>query len=239
MTVNFIAPMLQNGEKVVKLCKEEVELETQKWKHALILYVVGAAPTIASLERYIAAQWNYITKPTVYYHNDGYFLVRFVSLDDRDEVLYSRPHMLNNMPIIAKTWSPDFDLSKEVLQTIPIWVKFPNLPLNCWGIQSLSRISSGLGLPLYADECTTNVARISFARVLIELDITKELPLSVRVEDPNGRVFDQKVIYEWIPAYCPKCLQVGHKCTTNVQTKPIVRKDKPQVPQEWQPKRDD
>uniref|UniRef100_M1DNN1 Endonuclease/exonuclease/phosphatase n=1 Tax=Solanum tuberosum TaxID=4113 RepID=M1DNN1_SOLTU len=239
MTLNFIAPMLQNGEKVVKLCKEEVELETQKWKHALILYVVGVTPTIASLERYITAQWNYITKPTVYYHNDGYFLVRFASLDDRDEVLYSRPHMLNNRPIIAKTWSPDFDLSKEVLQTIPIWVKFPNLPLNCWGIQSLSRISSGLGLPLYADECTTKVARISFARVLIELDITKELPLLVRVEDPNGKVFDQKVIYEWIPAYCPKCLQVGHKCTTNVQTKPIVQKDKPQVPQEWQPKRDD
>ncbi|KAG5619818.1 hypothetical protein H5410_005036 [Solanum commersonii] len=111
MTLNFITPMMQNGEKVVKLCKKEVELETQKWKLALILYVVGAAPTIASLERYVVAKWNYITKPIVYHHNDGFFLVRFSSLDDRDEELYSGPHMLNNMPIIAKTCSPDFDLS--------------------------------------------------------------------------------------------------------------------------------
>ena len=87
---------------------------------------------------------------------------------------------------------------------------------------------------MYADEYTTKVARISFARVLIELDITKELPLSVRMEDPNGRVFDHKVIYECTLAYCPRCLQVGHKCTPNVQTKPIVWKDKSRA-QEWQP----
>lgn len=59
----------------------------------------------------------------------------------------------------------------------------------------MSRISSCLGLPLYADECTTKVARISIARVMIELDITKEIPLMIKVEDPNGRMFDQKVIH--------------------------------------------
>ncbi|KAK4706884.1 hypothetical protein R3W88_033601 [Solanum pinnatisectum] len=32
-------------------------------KHALILYVVGIDPTIAAIERYNAAQWNYIAKP--------------------------------------------------------------------------------------------------------------------------------------------------------------------------------
>ncbi|KAH0682876.1 hypothetical protein KY290_021474 [Solanum tuberosum] len=56
--------------------------------------------------------------------------VRFPSLDDRNEVLYSGPHMLNNKPIIVKVWSADFNFNKEVLQTVPIWVKYPNLPLN-------------------------------------------------------------------------------------------------------------
>ncbi|KAH0720348.1 hypothetical protein KY284_005378 [Solanum tuberosum] len=215
MKLNFVAPVMQNGEKVVKLYKEEVDLETNKWKHTIILYVVGASPTIASLERYIANQWNYIAKPTVYYHNDVYFLLRFPSLEDRNAVMYSGPHLLNNKPVIVKTWTPNFDLSKEVLQTIPFWGKSPNLPLNCWGMQSLSKISRGLGFPLYADECTTKVARISFERVLIELDITKDLSFMVKEEDPNGKKYEQKVIYEWIPAYCPKCLQVGHKCPAN------------------------
>ncbi|KAH0752001.1 hypothetical protein KY285_005149 [Solanum tuberosum] len=99
MKLNFVAPVMQNGEKVVKLYKEEVDLETNKWKHTIILYVVGASPTIASLERYIANQWNYIAKPTVYYHNDVYFLLRFPSLEDRNAVMYSGPHLLNNKPL--------------------------------------------------------------------------------------------------------------------------------------------
>lgn len=132
-------------------------------------------------------------------------------MDDRSELLYSGPHMLNK-PIIVKVWSADFDLNKEVLQTISIWVKYPNLPLNCWSIDSLSRISSGLRIPLYADECTTKVNRISFARVLVEMDVARDLPMKLKVEDPNGRVFEQIVQYEWVPEYCTKCMQVGHKC---------------------------
>ncbi|KAH0778089.1 hypothetical protein KY290_009500 [Solanum tuberosum] len=111
MTLQYVAHVVRNGETMVELSKTEVELETQRWKHALILYVVGADPTIAALKR--------------------------------DEVLYAGPHMLNNKLIIVKTWSPEFDFNKEAMQTIPSWVKFPNLPLNCWGVNSLSRIGSG------------------------------------------------------------------------------------------------
>ncbi|KAG5627835.1 hypothetical protein H5410_013053 [Solanum commersonii] len=56
---------------------------------------------------------------------------------------------------------------------------------NSWSMNSLSRIGSGLGLPLYADESTIKMDRISFARVLIEIDIARELPKKVRVKDPN------------------------------------------------------
>ncbi|KAH0776135.1 hypothetical protein KY290_007546 [Solanum tuberosum] len=130
--------------------------------------------------------------------------MRFGSFEDRDEVLYSWPYMLGNKPIIVKTCLPYFDLNKEIMQTTPIWVKFPFIPLNYWGIQSLSRSCSGLGIPLFADECTTQVDRVSYARVLIEMDISQKLPADIKVEDPNGKEFNQKVVYEWVPAYCPK-----------------------------------
>lgn len=71
--------------------------------------------------------------------------------------------MMNNKPVIVKTWAADFDFNKEVMQTIPLWVKFPNLPLNYQEEQSLSRIASGIGVPLYVDECTTQVDKISYA----------------------------------------------------------------------------
>lgn len=58
----------------------------------------------------------------------------------------------------------------------------------------------------------TKVLINSFARVLIEMDVARELPKKLKVEDPNGRMFEQAVHYEWAPEYCDKCLQVGHKC---------------------------
>ena len=63
---------------------------------------MGDSLTIVVAERYIALQVNTISKPKVYYHNDGYFLVRSVNLDDRNEVLYSGPQMLNTKPVIIK-----------------------------------------------------------------------------------------------------------------------------------------
>ncbi|KAH0639653.1 hypothetical protein KY285_036239 [Solanum tuberosum] len=40
-------------------------------------------------------------------------------------------------------------------------------------MDSLSRIGSGLSVPLYADNCTTIVERILFARILVEMNVTR------------------------------------------------------------------
>ncbi|KAH0769696.1 hypothetical protein KY290_013677 [Solanum tuberosum] len=64
MKLNYVAPTIRNGEKIVELCKDEND--------------------------------------TLYSKTQG-------------------PHMLGNMPIIVKTWSLDFDLKKEIMQSIPVW----------------------------------------------------------------------------------------------------------------------
>jgi len=111
-------------------------------------------------------------------------------------------------------------------------------PLNCWGEDSLSRIGSILGVPLYADECTTHQYRISFARLLIEMDVTKELPKEVQIEDVHGKVFKQQVMYDWTPPFCGKCKMVGHDCSSSWQPQP--RSVRPAIQkktvQKWVPK---
>lgn len=190
MNLKYIGPLIEDGENIVQLRKEDVDKDTEKWKTSVILYVVGDSPTIGALERFIKAQWNFVAKPKIYYHNEGYFVIKFNTMEDRNEVIFSGPHTLNNIPIIIKAWEDNFDFNDETLSRIPLWVKFPNLPLNCWCMESLSRISSVLENPIYADECTSNIERSSFARVLIEMDVTKPLPQSIKVKDPSGEVFD-------------------------------------------------
>ena len=95
---------------------------------------------------------------------------------------------------------------------MPLWVNFPKLPLNCWRVGSLSRIASAIGVPLFADECTTKKTRISYARMLIEVNVTKVIPQQITFIDPNGRTFMQEVVMEWNPQYCDKCQKIGHQC---------------------------
>ncbi|XP_055814273.1 uncharacterized protein LOC129883684 [Solanum dulcamara] len=105
-------------------------------------------------------------------------------------------------------------------------VTFPKLPLNCWGVSSLSRIASAIGVPLFADECTTKQTRISYARMLIEVNVTKPIPHQITVMDPNGKTFSQTVELEWRPQYCDKCQKIGHQChnTTLPKDDPIKRR---------------
>lgn len=209
---------------------------TEKWLTSLVLYVVGDTPTIASIKRYIIAHWNHVGVPNVFLHDAGYFVIQFSCIADKNDILCGGPYMFFNRPIILKPWPPDFNFYEEVLKVIPLLIKLPNLPLNCWSCDSLSRITSLLGVPVCADDCTTRQQRVSFARVLVEMDVTVELPDHVWVEDIEGRVFKQAVQYDWKPTYCHKCQMPGHNCEFKTAKVPEVRKDTNKVRQVWVPK---
>lgn len=83
---------------------------------------------------------------------------------------------------------------------VPTWLRY------C----ILSRISSTLGVPLFANECTSRKLRVSFARLLVEVDITKPLCSSVMIESFASDVVELKVQFEWTPPFCKKCDKVGH-----------------------------
>lgn len=236
MKLEYLTPGVEEGTKVAKLEAEDVD--NKKWSNSMIFYVIGMKPTLAAVYRFVSYNWNYVSKPKIFMHDDGYFIISFESAKDLHEILYSGPHMFFGKPTITKIWSPNFNLHEEVLKSVPLWVKLPNLPLNCWSKKCLSRITSVIGEPVCADECTTRQLRISFARVLVDIDVTKELPNSIRIVDPNGNQFDQVVIYEWIPPFCKTCNRVGHDCSKPpppARNKPGVRKGGPKPHQDQEP----
>lgn len=53
---------------------------------------------------------------------------------------------------------------------------------------------------------------MNFARILVEVDISQPLLKVARLKTPGGTVFEQEVIYEWVPIFCQKCQCLGHKC---------------------------
>lgn len=131
MSLTYIPPEVIEGNITVKLEKKETKAEIAKWKNALVVYVVGDVPGYNQMKRYISRVWNMVADLHIYYHNDGYYVVKFPTIDDLREILYVGPYTMSNKPLILKQWSPDFDFRKEFLTDIPIWVKFPKLPMSC------------------------------------------------------------------------------------------------------------
>ncbi|XP_056695259.1 uncharacterized protein [Spinacia oleracea] len=190
MKLSFIAPTIRNCNLTACLQVNEVASESAKWASSVILYVVGDQPTLKYINTFIEKNWNCVTQPEVLLHNDGYFVIRFGTLNERNEVLFLGPYTIANKPVIVKAWTSDFDFNSEILKVVPLWIQLPNFPLNCWGTDSLSRIGSALGTPLFADECTSKQSRISFARMLVEIDVTRPIMQKVMVQEPSGKLFE-------------------------------------------------
>lgn len=132
-------------------------------------------------------------------------------MEDLREILYAGPYTLNYRPVILKPWTTDFDFNEEFPIWIPIWVKLSKLLMNCWGVNSLSRIASSIVKPIFADECMAKRTRVYYARMLIVVYMTKKLPDEVTIADPNDKVTTQSIIYEGRPTYYEQYQLIDHK----------------------------
>ena len=101
-------------------------------------------------------------------------MVKMETVEDRDAVLDSRPHLFFGKAMIVNQWTSSFSFNQEIHKVIPIWIPLSNLPLNYWSTDSLSRIGSTIAVPIYADECTMKQLRIS-SRILVEMDVTGKI----------------------------------------------------------------
>ncbi|XP_048501322.1 uncharacterized protein LOC125497704 [Beta vulgaris subsp. vulgaris] len=227
MNLSFIAPMVVNGESVAQLDKNDIENMSEQWGNALIVYVIGQSPSLMAITNYCKTQWAPKSEFKVFKHDEGYYVIKLEAREDRDAILYSGPHLFFGKAMIVKQWTVNFNFHSEVLMVIPIWIKLPNLPLNCWSPKSLSRIGSAVGVPIYADECTTKQLRISFARILVEMDVTVEVPKEITIAE--GVTFKQKIVYDWLPQFCQKCQKVGHSCERKTGNSMVNKK----VTQRW------
>lgn len=105
-------------------------------------------------------------------------------------------------------WTPTFDPSFET-PIVAVCCNLLALPVHLYDQSALYMICSALGNPIQIDRATASQSRISFARVGVEIDITKPL-VKEMVIDIAGVEVKQRVVWDKIPHYCSDCKHVGH-----------------------------
>ncbi|CAK8532570.1 unnamed protein product [Lathyrus sativus] len=131
MAIEFVAPKVVEGEIEVDIEDSDVESEVKYLESALIMYALGRELSINAVKNFMSKFWNFVKLSNIFYHEKGYFLLKFHSFRERDMVLMRGIFTIRNPLMVLKEWSPEFDFKRDMLCTMPIWVKLPQLPLHC------------------------------------------------------------------------------------------------------------
>ncbi|CAH9129893.1 unnamed protein product [Cuscuta epithymum] len=144
-------------------------------------------------------------------HSKGWVIFKFKSEEDRMHVLSGGAYVLYRKTMYLKELSDDFSTDSEEFLKQPIWVKFPKLSMRLWKAREIGMIaSSQVGCPITTDNVTQDAVYPHFARVLIEVDVSKPPVMQFPIIPPSGKEYMQQVIYETYPEYYFQCKKFGH-----------------------------
>ena len=192
---------------LVMLEDNDVDVVEEAWGYCLVGLFAGKCPGWTAVRK-LREGWK--VNCSHWRHRSGWFVFKFQSEEDRRKVLEGGPYFAYGCNLILKSMPRCFRFEGEDVSSVPIWIKLPGLPLDCWNARALGKIVSKVGKPISTDKLTLSKERISFARVLVEVDASKDIISEVEVRLPTGEVYHQLVIPELIPKFCKRCKSFGH-----------------------------
>ena len=87
-----------------------------------------------------------------------------------------------------------------------VWARINELPIEYYEASVIKQIGQALGKVLRIDTNTAMEARGRYARICVQVDISKSLTTTVRIGQR-----DQAVIYEVVSKLCFSCGRLGHR----------------------------
>ncbi|CAH9075906.1 unnamed protein product [Cuscuta epithymum] len=76
--------------------------------------------------------------------------------------------------LILRILPKNLTFESRAFKIVPIWIQLPSIPLECWNKKAIAKIASRVGKPICSDKVTNEGSMLGFARVLVEVNISKE-----------------------------------------------------------------
>lgn len=124
-------------------------------------------------------------------HASGWIIFKFNSDEDRVAVLHGGPYRDGSLQQHIRNMPKYFHFETKEMCTVPVWTKLNNWPLIYWNEKALSKCATRLGTPVCSDGMTCEKKRLSYARILINVDASKPLKKELRLKLRNGNTLIQ------------------------------------------------
>ncbi|KAI9076621.1 hypothetical protein K1719_041386 [Acacia pycnantha] len=124
---------------------------------------------------------------------------------DYQNALLNGPWVIFGHYLTVQPWSPSFKPHEHVVNQIMGWIRLPRLPARYYHKNIIRSIGSIFGDVIRVDYNTDSGDRGKFARLAVNIDLSKPLTSKIRVD---GELI--YVEYEGLPAICFDCGRYGH-----------------------------
>jgi hypothetical protein len=139
----------------------------------------------------------------------GFFTAVFMNLENMDRVFEEEPYFHASARLYMRPWKENFSPEKKIFKKVPVWLRFYSLPLDYWLPSTFEEIGNKLGKYVKTSEATLKEKYTSYARIYIEMDVSRALPEAISLEFRDEE-WIQNINYEHIPFRCRRCHEHGH-----------------------------
>uniref|UniRef100_A0A6N2LZK8 CCHC-type domain-containing protein n=1 Tax=Salix viminalis TaxID=40686 RepID=A0A6N2LZK8_SALVM len=191
---------------VIKISSEEKKRIRAPWKQTLIIKLMGRKVGYMFFMQRLRNMWKLRGDFTLTDLGNEFYLAKFANPEDREHVLFGGPWMVTDHYLTIRTWHPNFDPFEATIDKVAVWVRLPELALEYYDTAVLWKIGDKIGKTLKIDRTTSVGMRGNFARLCVEVDLTKPLLAKFKL---RRRV--RRIMYEGLHSICFHCGQYGHK----------------------------
>ncbi|CAI0425549.1 unnamed protein product [Linum tenue] len=113
-------------------------------------------------------------------------MVRFTSRIHYERALTGGPWMMGDNYLTVHMWDKHFRPYNHEISSTLVWARLLHIPIHFFHRDAVMKIGSRIGKLLRMDQATTTGARLDYARVCVQVDLTK--PLLSRFKFHGGHI---------------------------------------------------
>lgn len=115
--------------------------------------------------------------------DQDYFVAKFESRRDYKFAKFEGPWIVLGHYVIVQEWEPNFHPYKNKVKKLLVWARLPAIPIEYFEDDFLAKIGNQIGRPVRIDTTTSLVSIGKFARICVEVDLSKPLLSKFTLED--------------------------------------------------------
>ncbi|XP_057803039.1 uncharacterized protein LOC131018331 [Salvia miltiorrhiza] len=181
-----LRPTKEGDQFSLKIPKKLIRKEIAQFSHALtgrLLLKKGEKPkTAMMIKDELQKLWGINSSWKIIPLGKGYYTLLFDNAEDKLRAKAQVIWEVSGGHLRLREWVKNFDPFKEHSSLANVWVRIHYLPIEYWNVEVLTGVARYVGHPLRVDGTSAKRDFGQFARILIEIDMSKPLPNTLLVD---------------------------------------------------------